>query len=169
MSDHPDLGRRRFLSLRSRHDPPPLRPPWTTDASVAAACTRCGDCLTACPEGILRAGSGGFPEVDFHSGAGACTFCGACADACAEPVFTATAGGPWDARAQMSDACLARSGVHCQSCGDACAERAIRFRLARGAPPQPTLDAAACTGCGACVGVCPAGAVSVRAMEGVPA
>jgi ferredoxin len=36
-------------------------------------CTRCGACVDACPESILRRGSGGFPTVDFT--ASACTFC----------------------------------------------------------------------------------------------
>ena len=61
----------------------------------------------------------------------------------------------------VSDACLARAGVVCQTCGDACPERAIRFPLRRGGPPLPTTDEDRCTGCGACVPVCPAGALAL--------
>jgi ferredoxin-type protein NapF len=61
----------------------------------------------------------------------------------------------------ISEACLARAGVVCQSCGDACPEQAIRFTLRRGGPPLPSLDENRCTGCGACVPVCPVGAISL--------
>ena len=61
----------------------------------------------------------------------------------------------------ISDACLARAGVLCQACGDACPERAIRFALRRGGPPLPDVDQDRCTACGACVPVCPVGAISL--------
>lgn len=61
--------------------------------------------------------------------------------------------------------CLARAGIHCRSCGDACPEAAIRFRPRLGAPPLPEVGPARCTGCGACVEVCPAGAVSLGAGD----
>ena len=61
----------------------------------------------------------------------------------------------------ISDACLARAGVVCQTCGDACPERAIRFALRRGGPPLPGVDEDRCTGCGACVPVCPVSAISL--------
>lgn len=61
----------------------------------------------------------------------------------------------------ISDACLASAGVVCQSCGDACPERAIGFTLRNGGPPLPSLDQDRCTGCRACVPVCPVGAISL--------
>ena len=61
----------------------------------------------------------------------------------------------------ISDACLARLGVVCQACGDACPERAIRFSLRHGGPPLPSLEGDRCTGCGACVPICPIGAISL--------
>lgn len=163
MDGSPDPRRRGFLlAVAGRSAAPALRPPWTDEAAVAEACTRCGDCLGACPTAILVAGAGGFPAVDFTAGAGECTFCGACADACRDGVFAPAAGRPpWRAAAVLGEGCLARRGVMCQSCGDACPERAIRFRPARGAAPQPTVTQD-CTGCGACVSACPADAVTVR-------
>lgn len=156
-----DLSRRGFLRGRSAA-PPPLRPPWSgPEAGFAARCTRCGDCTAACPQAILAAGPGGYPTVDFSRGE--CTFCGDCAAACApgaldrkrEPL-------PWAIQAAISDPCLTRAGVECRVCGDFCDPRAIRFPPRAGGVAVPEVDAAACTGCGACLAPCPAGAVTLR-------
>jgi ferredoxin-type protein NapF len=64
-------------------------------------------------------------------------------------------------KAAMLQSCLARRGVMCRTCGDACAERAIRFVLERGGVAAPHVAFASCTGCGACVHVCPANAVAL--------
>ncbi|EKV29473.1 Ferredoxin-type protein NapF (periplasmic nitrate reductase) [Caenispirillum salinarum AK4] len=174
MSGSPSLGRRRLLGLRKPDTPPPLRPPWAREDDIADRCTRCGDCLTACPEGILKVGTGGFPEVDFRNGSGECTFCGDCATACSKGVFAApdpdsAATPPFAALVSIGASCLAEAGVMCQSCGDACPERAIRFALVRGGAPRPSLDLDACTACGACVSVCPADAIAIHPLEGAPA
>lgn len=71
------------------------------------------------------------------------------------------AGAPGSRIVAISDACLARAGVVCQTCGDACPERAIRFPLRRGGPPLPIVGHDRCTGCGACVPVCPVGAIDL--------
>jgi len=44
------------------------------------SCTKCGACITACPEGILSMQPGG-PVV---TRADQCTYCGSCEDACPE-------------------------------------------------------------------------------------
>jgi ferredoxin-type protein NapF len=64
----------------------------------------------------------------------------------------------------ITDGCLARLFVHCQSCGDACPEQAIGFRPRLGGPPLPTISAERCTGCGECIAACPADAI-VRTAE----
>ena len=54
------------------------------------------------------------------------------------------------------------AGVVCQICRDVCPEEgAIRFELAYRNAPQPRVEPDACTGCGACVGTCPAAAITV--------
>jgi ferredoxin-type protein NapF len=135
-------------------------------AAFETTCTRCERCLDACPQDILIRGDGGFPEVDFSSGSGECTFCAACVEACPEPAFTSTESTPWQLVAEIADeSCLARAGIHCQSCADVCGFDAIAFALARGLPPQPVIDGDACTGCGACVSICPADAIATSRGE----
>lgn len=154
-----DPARRALLTGRWR-DPSPPRPPWSlAEDPFTAGCTRCGACLDACPEGILAPGPGGFPAVDFQRGE--CTFCRACAEACPAALFKPAIEPPWALTAAIGEGCLARRGVVCQSCGEVCEAGAIRFRPRQGGPSLPALDPAACTGCGACVGICPARAVTV--------
>ena len=86
------IHRSRRALLRGDPTPtePPLRPPWSVAEDIFTdVCTRCGECLAACPEKILIRGDGGFPGVDFQRGE--CTFCRACVDACPEPAFLDTA------------------------------------------------------------------------------
>jgi ferredoxin-type protein NapF len=137
-----------------------LRPPHALpEADFLARCTRCDDCIRHCPQGILKRGDGGFPQVDFSHAA--CTFCGACVEACQAGALRGQAGQPpWLAYARIAAACLAQRQIACQLCRDACEARAIRFRYLSPIP-TPHIEAQACTGCGACVGVCPAQAISV--------
>ena len=150
--------------MRGRPKPAsaPLRPPWILAGAFEDGCTRCGDCVQACPEGILVLGDGGYPAVDFNLGG--CTYCKACAEACPEPIFDLEQTPPWSYQVEISGQCLARRGVYCQSCGDPCAVDAIRFTLRPGRLAVPLVDVAACTGCGACVAVCPVGAIAVRPL-----
>lgn len=155
-----DHGRRNFLRGLPRH-PPPLRPPWArVEAEFGARCSRCTDCLRACPQHILTTGPGGYPTVDF--GRGECTFCGACADAC-QPRALERNGDhpPWALLAAIGPACLPRQGIECRICGDFCTPRAIRFPPRVGGAAVPEVAADACTGCGACVAPCPVAAVTI--------
>ncbi len=62
--------------------------------------------------------------------------------------------------AAIASRCLSLEGVACRICGEHCDAGAIRFHLRVGgaALPEVTAD---CTGCGTCVGVCPAAAISM--------
>lgn len=160
-------SRRDFLRGRRSSVPPAPRPPWAlAEAEFLAGCTRCGECLRACPAGILVSGEGGFPTVDFARGE--CSFCGECVSVCAPRVLYRDAGRPaWNHRARIFDACLARQGVECRICGEACGTGALRFRPRAGGVALPQLDDAACTGCGACLAPCPTRAIAMA--QGVEA
>ena len=148
----------------------PVRPPWALpDQRFTEACTRCKACVSACPNGILIQGRGGFPEVDFSRGE--CEFCGACALVCTPGALVPPANtAPWAIKVSIDASCLTRHGVVCRTCGEQCETGAIRFHIGARGVATPTLDAAQCTGCGACIAPCPSAAIRVcRAADEHPA
>lgn len=161
-----DRARRNFLRRGRAQQTMAMRPPWTDEQAVVECCTRCGECADACPERIVTMRDGGFPTIEFSAGSGTCTFCGQCALACADGVFDTARDPAWKVKALIeSGNCLAESGVHCECCRDICDQGAIRFRPRLGAPPAPSLTSDACTGCGACIAVCPKGAITVSPAQ----
>ena len=137
--------------------------PWATSRSILSACERCGDCADACPEQIIICGDGGFPTVSFAEGE--CTFCGDCAAVCKVGVFTPDQAVPWSLKAEIGTHCFTQKGIECRSCQDHCDAKAIRFRYACGAIAEPEISQDLCTGCGACISVCPADCISVFDTE----
>ena len=144
----------------------PIRPPWSLpELEFVDLCSRCGDCISACPQQILDKGRGGFPRVDFSRGE--CLFCGECRQVCTPGALAVKqhAGDvpePWSVRASISERCLAGRRVECRSCSDQCESRSIRFQLVVGGVAIPVLEQSACNGCGACYGVCPVQAIELR-------
>lgn len=153
--------RRQFLRGNFSQCQTPLRPPWAlAEEAFLAACTRCGDCIRACPPAIIVEDSG-YPRVEF--GKGECTFCGECVAACKTDALRRDADqSPWNLLPVIADTCLAKHNVVCRSCGDACAHAAIRFRPQVGGSALPELDLSRCTGCGGCVAPCPARAIGME-------
>lgn len=156
-----DISRRQFLRGNFSGRKIVLRPPWArAEAAFVAACTRCGDCISACPQHILALDMEARPMLDF--GRGECTFCGKCVDACQPQALVKREGEPpWLLKATIRENCLARANVVCRACGDACPVQAIRFRPAIMAAARPEVDASLCTGCGACYAPCPAQAIKL--------
>lgn len=154
-----DLQRRSFLFGRtSQVRAASIRPPWALDETAfLSRCDGCGACLRACPGGLLGTDARDLPARIV--GAGECDWCGDCAAACPSQALDRQLGRQQLSLASIAGACLNASGVHCSSCRDACPERAI-------APPParleaPRIDADRCTGCGACVPVCPTSVVNL--------
>lgn len=154
------ISRRQFLRVDFGGRKTVQRPPWAlAEAAFEAACTRCGDCVTACPEGILIA-ERGYPRVDFARGA--CTFCGDCLEACkAGALVRRDDTPPWRITARIGEKCIAFDGVVCRLCADACGASAIKFRPRVNQAAVPEIVSEKCTGCGACVAPCPTGTIRV--------
>ncbi|WP_237444138.1 ferredoxin-type protein NapF [Sinobacterium norvegicum] len=137
--------------------------PWLISQSAFDAnCTRCGDCLTACPEDIIVKDDNGFPTINFSQSG--CDFCGDCAASCKQDIFLAaesrTTAMAWQQDAHINENCLAYQNVMCMSCLDSCDASAISFnyqhKIAR-----PSINISACTGCGFCQSSCPTHAISI--------
>ncbi len=162
MADHLRRGLL-FGKWRSK-DATPFRPPWSlNETAFTDGCTRCQACVDACPTGVVIAGGGNYPMVDFSRGE--CTFCYDCASACPQPLFAPQETTPWQLIAAINDSCLAHQQVMCRSCQDSCEVNAIQFRLQAGQVARPELNSQCCTGCGACVSACPVSALSIRSRH----
>lgn len=158
----------RLLRRRAADANAVVRLPWTRgEEHFTDHCTRCDDCIAACPEQIITRGDGGFPHIDFRNGG--CTLCAACVDACKEALFLPDRE-PQRAfafRVAVNEQCFPKQGIECRSCGEACDQQAIRFRFNDRRLAEPHIDTDACTGCGFCIAVCPVDALQ-RQPNSIP-
>lgn len=140
---------------------PVLRPPGALpEPAFLAACTRCRDCVAACPHGAIV-----LAPARFREAAGTpmldplrapCRMCSdtPCISACG-PGALRLGGedGPFHmgiARIKTSD-CLAYQGSFCSVCAERCpVPEAIVVEVGR-----PRIQPQLCTGCGICHHVCP--------------
>ncbi len=152
-------SRRAFLRGKVlRAEVSAIRPPGTVEDAFYELCVQCDDCVQACPENIISFDAQGWPVVQLD--AGPCTFCGDCAAACKTGALVPDNTNNWPWRADVATHCLSLNGISCRICQDNCDLDAIRFKLQLGGRSEPIIDTEACSGCGACAGSCPAGAVT---------
>lgn len=159
------INRAQFLrgNFTGRHSP--VRPPWAlSESEFVDICTRCKQCISACPEKILRKDNAGFPRVDFTKGE--CTFCGQCVTHCETTALQKQTERPaWQLTATISAACLINQDVICSVCAEQCEVSAIRFVFQAGKVPSPEIKVDTCTGCGACFRPCPANAITFQTTK----
>ena len=123
-------------------------------------CTKCDECVIACPHGAIGKLDDGTPAMDPEAAP-----CHLCEDL---PCVTACLDGALEliepeliffglARIDQ-DRCFVFKGPECGACKPACPTGAIRLELTR-----PVIDLEACNGCGLCRAACPVhgGAISI--------
>lgn len=156
----------------------PLRPPWSLeDDDFIEQCTQCRQCVDACEENIIKLADGGYPELDFNKGE--CTFCEACVNAC-ETQFSESVVGADKQKAspalvknqglkafyfdlKIDDSCLSKQKISCQSCQEVCDSQSISMKWLTSIP-VPEISLEDCTGCGACVSICPSSSFKMSAL-----
>ncbi len=154
-----NLTRRALLKAKFNSSQQAIRMPWVrNELEFTDKCSRCYDCMTACPEKILIKGDGGFPEISFNKGE--CTFCTDCVESCPEDLFYSFDEKPWSLKAKITEDCFANKKVVCVVCKEQCETEAISFTPKVGSVAQPVLAIELCTGCGACAKPCPTNAIS---------
>ena len=159
-------SRRRFLSGRVKTKQE-MRLPWVINEAVfTSGCTQCQDCINSCDSNIIVKDEDGFPKIDFNLGE--CTFCNKCIDVCEQPLFsgsftdtsTENKVKAWPVSISISDKCLAKNNIYCQSCRDECETNVIKFNYVNSSIPEPSLLDSDCTQCGACIKTCPQDAIA---------
>lgn len=139
-----------------------IRPPGAgSEKEFLLKCQRCGKCIKACSffaiSAVTMGNSFDMRTPHLRVGQSFCRFCDnfPCIQACPHGALTrdesltnriATA-------KILPHACLRSGGDTCQACLDKCSGIAQAILISSNGPPA--IDAARCTGCGACAAICP--------------
>lgn len=138
---------------------PVFRPPGAIEeAQFLAGCTRCGDCITACPYDAIRQAPERFGSVAgtpiIEADTQACLMCEdfPCIASCEPGVLTGRVPPVMGTALVTEHLCLAYHHTTCTVCSERCPVEGA-FTVTDG---KPSVNEDACTGCGVCRYVCPA-------------
>jgi ferredoxin-type protein NapF len=134
-------------------------PPYLTSKELLyVECVKCdGDCVTACPENIIKITDKKIPVLDFKDSG--CTFCQECAIVCPNGVLSLEDSEPkiyGKTNIHVLE-CISWKQTICYSCKDICLENAIDFL----GMFRPEINSK-CTNCGFCISVCPTDAITLK-------
>jgi MauM/NapG family ferredoxin protein len=173
------LGGAAVIRLVDRTRSRPLRPPGAVDEQTfAGLCTRCGNCLRACPYGIIERDAGGHdwtsiltPVLTFEKDY--CRQdCTRCTDVCPSGALARV---PLEAKPAIKIGlprvdmriCLLGEDRECSACRRWCPYEAVRYVFSEeNYTLVPVVDPARCNGCGACQVACPTS--PVKAIRVLP-
>lgn len=130
------------------------------EASFLQRCTRCGDCVRACPHASVHVYNPGTGPLEgtpvMLPERRACHMCDGfpCAAACETSALVPPETPVWPLGTVQVDParCIAFLGPECGACRDLCPPAAPALRMRR---ERPDIDANLCVGCGRCIEACP--------------
>jgi len=141
-------------------DRPWIRPPGAqADIGFRLRCTKCGDCVAACPVSAIKVDhsgndGGGFPFIDVDTQP--CTMCEGkpCMPACPTGALQITNSDLIDMGTAnyFDQTCLRFNGEDCTMCVDHCPVGSTALEIKDG---WVTVHEDGCTGCGVCQNNCP--------------
>lgn len=133
------------------------RPPFAVaEPLFIKQCNGCGDCVSACPYGliVLKADKATI-EIDFS----ACDLCGKCAEVCSTGALSLTVPPDTGLRPTFDFSCIRQHKQHCLFCETVCPTTAISFNPNT---QKMQVDNDKCNGCGECKIACPQNYVQLR-------
>lgn len=154
MGDELDDFQKKFPDL--------IRPPGVVhEDNFLKLCIKCGKCIRACPflalQPVIHANEFDRGTPCLRVGTSFCRFCEGfpCIEACPTGALTKDGNCKKIATAEaIKEKCLRSNGIDCTACEQICARtwKAISYNLHN---QPPTINNRICTGCGACITVCP--------------
>lgn len=155
-----------------------IRPPAAVDHGLFnSLCCRCGNCIKACPTGII------YPETNFSNLLGWMTpsisfksgycleTCNICSSVCSSGAITIFS---VKAKSQLFmgtaevhlENCLLVNNKECVKCRESCKYDALKLVPEKNAfTSVPLIDADKCVGCGACEVICPENCIVINPLD----